>query len=345
MDDRILTLCRCPGCRSPLTEREGALRCSGCGGIYPVTDGIPVLLPQHDDETRARYVASYERLATDDLATPIVPNRFELLHEPLIRFLGDLRGLTVLDVGAAHGSYLREVDAETKIALDIALPFLQDIPATSGIVRVCGDAEALPIALDSVDVVIISDVLEHLLEPRALVDRLSAELRPDARVFVHVPWEESLDQYESADYEFTHLRSFDEFSFRQLFWQFDVVRTQGSLPQIDTPIVFRLRRALPRGLYNLLVHVYFWSDLQRIEQRARERWIRELPRRTSLLRQFYAPAFQLFELRPARKSALRRALIRAANRSEARASGQGRWPVMGRVRRGYRPSSPAEGRR
>ncbi|HKD44941.1 MAG TPA: Trm112 family protein [Candidatus Angelobacter sp.] len=45
---RILDIlvCPVPECRKPLTlaADESSLQCTGCGRIYPVRDGIPVLL-------------------------------------------------------------------------------------------------------------------------------------------------------------------------------------------------------------------------------------------------------------------------------------------------------------
>ena len=41
-----ILVCPVPECRKPLTlaADEGSLQCTGCGRIYPVRDGIPVLL-------------------------------------------------------------------------------------------------------------------------------------------------------------------------------------------------------------------------------------------------------------------------------------------------------------
>jgi uncharacterized protein YbaR (Trm112 family) len=41
-----ILVCPVPECRKPLTlaADENSLQCTGCGRIYPVRDGIPVLL-------------------------------------------------------------------------------------------------------------------------------------------------------------------------------------------------------------------------------------------------------------------------------------------------------------
>lgn len=41
-----ILVCPVPECRKPLTlaADESSLECTGCGRIYPVRDGIPILL-------------------------------------------------------------------------------------------------------------------------------------------------------------------------------------------------------------------------------------------------------------------------------------------------------------
>ncbi len=41
-----ILVCPVPECRKPLklAPDEGSLECTGCGRIYPVRDGIPILL-------------------------------------------------------------------------------------------------------------------------------------------------------------------------------------------------------------------------------------------------------------------------------------------------------------
>jgi uncharacterized protein YbaR (Trm112 family) len=46
IDDALLAVLACPKCREPLRSLPGELECtsSACGLVYPVRDGIPVLL-------------------------------------------------------------------------------------------------------------------------------------------------------------------------------------------------------------------------------------------------------------------------------------------------------------
>jgi uncharacterized protein YbaR (Trm112 family) len=36
----------CPMCYAPLRFEDATVTCSGCARVYPIVDGIPVLIPQ-----------------------------------------------------------------------------------------------------------------------------------------------------------------------------------------------------------------------------------------------------------------------------------------------------------
>ena len=46
IDSKLLEILICPDCQQAVREldQEGGLECSGCGRVYPVRDGIPVML-------------------------------------------------------------------------------------------------------------------------------------------------------------------------------------------------------------------------------------------------------------------------------------------------------------
>ena len=49
----LLEILACPKCKSPVLEKDGKLKCTGnhCGLIYPVRDGIPVMLIEEAEKT------------------------------------------------------------------------------------------------------------------------------------------------------------------------------------------------------------------------------------------------------------------------------------------------------
>jgi uncharacterized protein len=44
INPELLNILICPACGSALREKENALQCTECKNIYPIEDGIPVLL-------------------------------------------------------------------------------------------------------------------------------------------------------------------------------------------------------------------------------------------------------------------------------------------------------------
>jgi uncharacterized protein len=42
----------CPACFGPLHLSEAAVTCTSCGRIYPVVDGIPVLIAERSEKSK-----------------------------------------------------------------------------------------------------------------------------------------------------------------------------------------------------------------------------------------------------------------------------------------------------
>jgi uncharacterized protein YbaR (Trm112 family) len=44
LDPRLLEILCCPACHGDLVEQPEGLHCQTCGLLYPIEDGIPVML-------------------------------------------------------------------------------------------------------------------------------------------------------------------------------------------------------------------------------------------------------------------------------------------------------------
>ena len=292
--------CVCPECCSELVHTENALRCSACQKIYEIRNGIVILLPEYTDKEQDRYKENYEQIAKNFISTDkYSADNVAFRHDVLLEFIGrNKRGKRVLDIGSSHGLYLAHIDADLKVAFDIAMTYLRRVKASTGIVPVQGDAEYLPFKPGFFDVIIVADILEHLLHPERLLEKLMAICAPETQVFVHIPWEENLESYRSAPFEFTHVRSFNAYTFSAMWRDFYIKRSRFTYPDLRYPFVFRLDGRIPRLMYNALVWGYFF--LPRVATKDaewRQRRLEALPRGERRLLWFFRPVFRIFEMR------------------------------------------------
>lgn len=294
--ERILL---CPRCGSNIKEFEDKIECISCQSTYPIVDNI-VVFDLIETDIEQSYVKSYEKLANDDLQHALVSNR-EAYHKPFLSFLGNLKGKKILDVGSSNALYLKQIECDFRACIDIALPFLKDIPEGAVDLKICGDAEKIKFVPGFFDVFITADILEHLLNPKALLDNIYRALNKDGKLFAHIPWREDLSVYKDSPYEFTHLRSFDDYNFTMLTSNFEITRNKYSYPRLDIPLFHIVSEKLHPALAHFVKKIYFYGKISRYEYKIREKWINNLPKSEEFLLHFYPALFRTCELRKKRK--------------------------------------------
>ena len=262
-------------------------------------------------EVRRKFRQCYQRIAEDDLVKPFEVNK-HVRNIPLLGMIGEVSGKKVLDVGSSQGLLLDALKSAALAAcVDLAEAYMR-VAREHGHRAVVGDAEALPFHSGTFDVVICSDVLEHVLDVEAVVKQVVRVLKPDETLFAVVPWEEDLRKYEGFEgtYEFTHLRSFDAEVIRKIFHGFRIVRRRGVVPNVVQPphlklldlfpgfvasffrYMGRIGRRVPWRLqkYYWKVHYAYWNWY----------WghLARLPEWDWLWLWFYPPIHMIFELTP-----------------------------------------------
>lgn len=173
---------------------ESGLRCSECGRIFPVWDGIPDLVVGQDYpgeflEAEARQwdeqARRYEERRRQDL-------RYMAGIHAAVQSLQIQPGDVVLDAGCGTGltvrSYLR---ADVRVvALDLSLEslrYLRNVSANACIDLVRGDLAMLPFADATFDRVLCANALQHIPDEglrRRCIHELARVARPNARVVV-----------------------------------------------------------------------------------------------------------------------------------------------------------------
>jgi len=187
-----------------------------------IEDGIPVFSDQDD------YTANYERIAGDHLASlretgtnPFIPEDLWIQSEDSTELLiakYARSGSAILDVGVGTGRLLSRFPELRRFGLDISFGYLEH--ARSQGIEVCyARIEDMPYRDDVFDVVVCTDVLEHVLDVNLCCRKILNVLKPDGVLVVRAPFKEDLSWYASADcqYRYVHLTTFDEPSLRLLF--------------------------------------------------------------------------------------------------------------------------------
>jgi SAM-dependent methyltransferase len=264
--------------------------------------------PDSANTLRERFRQCYERIADDDLVTPLEVNK-HIRNIPLLRMIGDVRGQKVLDVGSSQGLLLDELKtASLTVCVDIARAYLR-VAREHGHQAVTADGEVLPFRSRCFDVVICSGVLEHVLDPETVVRQIERVLAPHGKFIVLVPWEEDLRKYAAiaGGYEFTHLRSFNDEIVLALFKRFRVVRRRGVEPKVERPPNLKLLDALPRFVTSL----FRFAGIESLEEwfgrhipwRIRNRYwkwywrqLEQFPKWDRLWLWFYPPYHMVFVL-------------------------------------------------
>jgi SAM-dependent methyltransferase len=99
-----------------------------------------------------------------------------------------LAGATALDLGCGVGAYSRRMAGAGARAfgLEIELPRATQA-AADGTPAACGVGEALPFADQSLDLVLLHEVLEHVADDRATLREVARVLAPGGRAIAFVP--------------------------------------------------------------------------------------------------------------------------------------------------------------
>lgn len=197
-------------------------------------DGISVY--SRTDE----YIENYEKISNDHLdhlethgENPFMSEEYwsQLEDETIVQispFIQD--GDKILDIGVGLGRLLSKIDKDVrKYGVDISLSYLKEAKK-KGIEVIKSKIEELPYLDDTFDVIITTDVLEHVFDLNLCVRQIKRVLKPGGLVLVRVPNEEDLAVYlEYEEYKYVHIRNFDKSSLGLLFkkvFEFEIVSTE-----------------------------------------------------------------------------------------------------------------------
>jgi 2-polyprenyl-3-methyl-5-hydroxy-6-metoxy-1,4-benzoquinol methylase len=124
-------------------------------------------------------------------------------------------GDRVLDAGCGMGDLMLRLREYDPYGIDLSEDYVQ-IGIERGLNVQRGRIEKLPWEKEFFDVVLATDVLEHVLDLNKAVRELLRVLKPGGIIIARTPNEEEL-AVDTPPYDFVHLRRFDHPTFHLLF--------------------------------------------------------------------------------------------------------------------------------
>lgn len=174
------------------------------------------------------YTENYEKISSDHvrsmkkgLGNPSIPeNLWVELEKSTIGLIKKYSSNNdrILDVGVGLGRILENFPNLQKFGMDISFEYLKE--AKSKKIEVCYSLiEDMPFMKASFDLVVCTDVLEHVIDLNSALKKILGVIKKDGFLIIRVPYREDLGLYLQPDYlhKFAHLRNFDENSLQLLF--------------------------------------------------------------------------------------------------------------------------------
>jgi uncharacterized protein YbaR (Trm112 family)/SAM-dependent methyltransferase len=227
LNDKITELLICPACSGKINFSDKII-CSNCNAIYPIVDGIPILIDEKNSlfsleqftrkENATVSLAMRKKSKTRQILTKFIPSitkNFKAKENfAKFRNLLDKTGpspMVLIIGGATLGADMNELIEDKKIT------FIESDILFGPRTQIIADAHSLPFANDSMDGVIIQAVLEHVVDPYRCVEEIHRVLKQKGIVYSETPF---MQQTHMAGYDFTR---FTDLGHRRLFRKFEEI--------------------------------------------------------------------------------------------------------------------------
>lgn len=191
-----LEVAACPACHGGIAAHDDAVTCLNCGARYPMRNGAPVLVTRESELYPALVEATQEGVGAflhDERSTGFHPRQHlkewlkpedRLWSRPALdamrRLIATSDGV-IVNIGAAEAEHHLKRELTGRDVLKVGFP-------THGRVDIYGDALQLPLASDSISLVVSSSVFEHLSEPDLAAADTFRVVRPGGHVYAEIPF-------------------------------------------------------------------------------------------------------------------------------------------------------------
>ena len=225
----ILEKLRCPICYSDLELIEGYIKCFNqkCKNIFPIVDGIPILI---NDEISLFPIKSFlqkedtffksqsRRKNINKIIDKILP-KISLNIKAKKNYLNFAKSLLKINekplVLIIGGSIIGK--GLERILSNPSIQFLETDVSFGPRTAIVFDAHNIPFKDSTFDGVIIQAVLEHVVDPYLAVEEVHRVLKNNGLVYAEVPF---IEQVHGGKYDFTRFTYLGQ---RRLFRKFNEI--------------------------------------------------------------------------------------------------------------------------
>ncbi|HUG70169.1 MAG TPA: class I SAM-dependent methyltransferase [Pirellulaceae bacterium] len=202
----------------PLQPEMDLMACGRCGFGYYDTPST-----QRDFDDYYRRNAYYGSARTSG-AGGGSPDDARFV-EQLERFVSHIAGrdTRIVDVGCGQAGLLarlKRTGFSNLVGIDLLAESIAHTTAAIGIEAIVGSATDLPIEDRSVGALVLSHVLEHIIDPHQAVKEASRVLEDDGLVYVEVPDATRYGEAFDLPYQELYLEHVNHFGIGQLDWLF-----------------------------------------------------------------------------------------------------------------------------
>jgi 2-polyprenyl-3-methyl-5-hydroxy-6-metoxy-1,4-benzoquinol methylase len=163
---------------------------------------------------------------------------FSIVRKDIISFIGKDKDLTILEIGAGTGATLLELKnrgiAKTIVGFDI-VNINQDHEKFDSFIIGNIEQDTILFELDFFDSIILADVLEHLVEPQKVIEKLIPYLKKGGHFYISLPNIRNLEVFYKifikGSFEYANEGIFDKTHFR-FFCKKDMLNLVNSVTDL-----------------------------------------------------------------------------------------------------------------
>jgi ubiquinone/menaquinone biosynthesis C-methylase UbiE len=136
---------------------------------------------------KTKFVEDVSQKELYDSPNPLVRHVHRKRLEKIIELIGDTTGKTVLDIGCGEGYFLERLNGKL-IGIDYSEKKLKEAKKRLKKAKLIkGDAKKLPFKDNSIDVFIVSEVLEHIDGAKEVAKEIIRTAKDNAIVVISAP--------------------------------------------------------------------------------------------------------------------------------------------------------------